>query len=106
MRGKYDPPTPLVDVIEQVKCWLEVPTLVLLSENPGYWESLRDRLQLQYYISFGKETQNLLHEVYGQYTAPALMHLTHQELPWKKTTITEEISHSLMKTYFESQLVK
>ncbi|NER49254.1 MAG: SocA family protein [Symploca sp. SIO1A3] len=58
---------------------------------------------------YDQETQDLLnevYEVYGQYTAPALMHLTHQELPWKKTTITEEISHSLMKTYFESQLVK
>ncbi|MCM1982402.1 type II toxin-antitoxin system VapC family toxin [Lyngbya confervoides] len=40
----YDPPTPLNDAIEQVNCWLEVPTLVLLSESAGYWESLEPLL--------------------------------------------------------------
>lgn len=58
---------------------------------------------------YDKETQELLNEVYklyGQYTAPALMHFTQQEPPWKQTPITEEIPHSLMKTYFETQLVK
>lgn len=58
---------------------------------------------------YDKATQDLLnevYEVYGQYTAPALRHLTDQELPWNKTPITEEISPSLMKTYFETQLVK
>jgi uncharacterized phage-associated protein len=58
---------------------------------------------------YARETQELLnevYEVYGQYTAPALMRFTHQELPWKETPLGEEISHDLMKAYFETQLVK
>lgn len=41
----YAPPTPLVDAIEQVNCWLETPTLVLLSEGLGYWEILSNLLK-------------------------------------------------------------
>ena len=41
----YDPPTPLADAIEQVNCWMEAPTLVLLSETPGYWDLLGKLLQ-------------------------------------------------------------
>ena len=37
----YDPPTPLADAIEQLACWFEVPTLMLLGEGPGYWDVLR-----------------------------------------------------------------
>ena len=58
---------------------------------------------------YDEETQELLnevYEVYGQYTAPTLMRFTHQEIPWKETPLNEEISHNLMKAYFETQLVK
>ncbi|MBC6418725.1 MAG: SocA family protein [Prochloron sp. SP5CPC1] len=58
---------------------------------------------------YDTDTQELLdevYEVYGQYTAPMLMRFTHQEPPWKTTPLTEEISHSLMKGYFETQLIK
>jgi toxin-antitoxin system PIN domain toxin len=41
----YNPPTPLMDAKEQVNCWLESPTLVLLSESPGYWEILEKLLE-------------------------------------------------------------
>ena len=41
----YNPPTPLVDAIEQVKCWLEAPTLVLLSESLGYAEGRGQRAE-------------------------------------------------------------
>lgn len=36
----YDPPTPLTMAIEQINCWLEAPTLILLSESARYWEVL------------------------------------------------------------------
>ena len=29
------------DAIEQLACWFEVPTLMLLGEGPGYWDVLR-----------------------------------------------------------------
>jgi hypothetical protein len=40
----YDPPTPLEDALEQVRCWLESPSLFLLSESAGYWEILQQLL--------------------------------------------------------------
>ena len=40
----YDPPTPAPDALEQVHCWLEVPTLVMLAETAGYWRNLHDLL--------------------------------------------------------------
>jgi len=41
----YDQPTPLGDALEQVACWLEVPTVALLAEAPGHWPALREVLE-------------------------------------------------------------
>jgi len=41
----HDPPTPRGDALEQVDCWLEVPTVVLLAEANGYWPALRETLE-------------------------------------------------------------
>jgi toxin-antitoxin system PIN domain toxin len=32
----YNPPTPIADAVEQIRCWLESPNLVLLSEGEGF----------------------------------------------------------------------
>ena len=40
----FSPPTPLAKALDQVEAWLESPTLHLLSEQPGAWESLRTLL--------------------------------------------------------------
>jgi len=40
----YNPPTPLDLALEQVDAWLESPTLELLSEQAGYWETFRSLL--------------------------------------------------------------
>jgi len=37
----YDPPTPLAHALEQVECWLESPSLVLLAETHDYFERLQ-----------------------------------------------------------------
>jgi len=37
----YAPPTPLDVATDQVKAWMESPTLVLLSETEQYWSKLR-----------------------------------------------------------------
>ena len=58
---------------------------------------------------YDRQTQELLdevYEVYGQYTSPTLRHFIERETPWKETPVNQEISHKLMKTYFETQLVK
>jgi toxin-antitoxin system PIN domain toxin len=41
----FDPPTPLERALAEVEAWLESPTLVLLSEGAGYWQSLRELLR-------------------------------------------------------------
>ena len=40
----FSPPTPLARAIDQVDAWFESPSLHLLSEQPGGWESLRSLL--------------------------------------------------------------
>jgi uncharacterized phage-associated protein len=56
---------------------------------------------------FGSELRELLDEVfevYGQYSATALRNFTHEEPPWRNTETDQEISHDLMRRYFESRL--
>lgn len=52
----YKPPTPLDDAILQVDYWMESPTLVVIGENPGYWEHLKILL------AAGKATGPLVHD--------------------------------------------
>lgn len=40
----YAPPTPPAAASAQISAWLASPTLVLLSEGPGYWELLAELL--------------------------------------------------------------
>jgi len=40
----YRPPTPLKDALIQVSHWLESPTLVLLHEGEGFWETAQTLL--------------------------------------------------------------
>ena len=61
---------------------------------------------MEQYDSETRELLDEIYEVYGQYTAPTLMRFTHKEPPWTGTVINEEITHPLMKKYFETQLVK
>lgn len=37
----YDPPTPAARALDQIDCWLESPSLVVLAETPGYWHRLK-----------------------------------------------------------------
>jgi toxin-antitoxin system PIN domain toxin len=41
----YHPPTPQKDALIQVAHWLESPTLVLLHESEGFWETLEGLLR-------------------------------------------------------------
>jgi len=36
----FDPPTPLGRALEQVSAWLASPSLVVLAEGAGYWDTL------------------------------------------------------------------
>lgn len=41
----YRPPSTLAQAIEQVECWLESPSLVVIGERDAYWERLRGLLR-------------------------------------------------------------
>jgi toxin-antitoxin system PIN domain toxin len=41
----YNPPTPPVDALIQISLWLESPTLTLLHEGDGFFESLETLLR-------------------------------------------------------------
>lgn len=41
----YSPPTPQATAAAQVEAWLASPTVVLLSEGPGYWDVLEGVLR-------------------------------------------------------------
>ncbi|MEZ4300863.1 MAG: TA system VapC family ribonuclease toxin [Polyangiaceae bacterium] len=38
----YSPPTPAARALDQLTAWLESPTLVLLGEGRGYFDTLKD----------------------------------------------------------------
>ena len=40
----YKPPTPPADALIQIDCWLESPSLVLLSEGDEFWPAVRGLL--------------------------------------------------------------
>jgi toxin-antitoxin system PIN domain toxin len=40
----FSPPSSLRTAIDQVDAWMESPSVVLLSEPAGYWETLRNSL--------------------------------------------------------------
>jgi hypothetical protein len=46
----YDPPTPVADASEQIRCWLESPHLILLSEGEGFfptWQEIVRRAKVR-----------------------------------------------------------
>lgn len=43
-------------------------------------------------------------DVYGGLSALKLMNMTHEELPWKSTSLNRVISHELMRSYFLTRL--
>ena len=51
-----------------------------------------------------KEIINEVLSVYGQFSAWKLRDMTHEESPWANTNDNEEISHSLLKNYFSTQI--
>jgi toxin-antitoxin system PIN domain toxin len=41
----YAPPTPLAAALEQVRAWLESPSLILIGETEAYWQRLQGLLR-------------------------------------------------------------
>jgi Predicted nucleic acid-binding protein, contains PIN domain len=41
----YDPPTPVLVALDQIECWLEAPTLMVIGEAEGYWQTFRGAVE-------------------------------------------------------------
>lgn len=95
---------------EQIKAWQHGPVVTEIYSNYKKYRTnilpQPDDFEMEQYDSETRELLDEIYEVYGQYTAPTLMRFTHKEPPWTGTVINEEITHPLMKKYFETQLVK
>ena len=52
----YKPPTPLEVALEQVECWMESPSLLMLGETGRYWDELKD------IVTKGKITGPMIHD--------------------------------------------
>lgn len=95
---------------EQIKAWQYGPVVTEIYSNYKEYRTnvlpQPDDFEMEQYDSETRELLDEIYEVYGQYTAPTLMRFTHKEPPWTGTVINEEITHPLMKEYFETQLVK
>jgi len=51
-----------------------------------------------------REVINEVYVAYGQFSAWKLRGLTHEEAPWKETPINGEISHAVMKEFFDDMV--
>lgn len=51
-----------------------------------------------------RELLDEVYIVYGQFSASALIDISHSEPPWYKTPIKSEISHEVMKEFFRGRL--
>lgn len=51
------------------------------------------------------ELLNEVFEVYGQFSATALVEMTHKEPPWRDTRKNEEIHHKRLQNYFSTQTI-
>ena len=95
---------------EQIKAWQHGPVVTEIYSNYKKYRTnilpQPDDFEMEQYDLETRELLDEIYEVYGQYTAPTLMRFTHKEPPWTGTVINEEITHPLMKKYFETQLVK
>jgi predicted nucleic acid-binding protein len=60
------PPSALKQALDQVDAWLEAPSLVLLTETPTHWSTLRSQL------SSGRVTGPKVHD--GRVAALCLSH--------------------------------
>ena len=47
---------------------------------------------------------NEVFEVYGQFSAAALVNMTHDEPPWRSTKDREEIEHKKLQNFFDTRL--
>ncbi|NMA74483.1 MAG: DUF4065 domain-containing protein [Bacteroidales bacterium] len=71
------------------------------SNGISYKELKKPRVKLK---KSQVELIDVILDIYGEYSAIGLMNLTHSEDPWKKTEISDVISHKKLTIFFKTKI--
>ncbi|WP_294629869.1 Panacea domain-containing protein [uncultured Bacteroides sp.] len=96
--------TPLFD--EEIVAWQYGPVVPSVYKEYKSFESNSISTSKEP-ISLSEDEEELfdnVYEEYNQFSAVALMKMTHEESPWKNTAINSVISQEKMMSFFKTQI--
>lgn len=94
---------------EALEAWIHGPVVPVLFHTYKSYEAnaIPPPCDMDFSV-YHSQTRELLDEVYvvfGQFSAWKLYQMTHEEPPWKNTSIGNEISLEVLRDYFKTQVV-
>ena len=93
---------------EPIKAWEHGPVVESIyhqfKKHGANAIDIPEVIDLKMFTKAQKDLLNEVYEVYGQFSAWKLRNMTHEELPWKSTPLSEVIDTSLMKSFFKTLL--
>lgn len=98
--------TPLFE--EEIKAWQYGPVVPSVYEEYKRYESKAIDLPEGPVIELTEEEEAVFDNVYDEYnqfSAVALMKMTHEESPWRSTEISQVIDKEKIKQFFNTQIV-
>lgn len=98
--------TPLFE--EEIKAWQYGPVVPSVYEEYKRYESKAIDLPEGPIIQLTEEEEAVFDNVYDEYnqfSAVALMKMTHEESPWRSTEISQVIDKEKIKEFFNTQIV-
>ena len=94
--------TPLFD--EDIVAWQYGPVVPSVYKEYKSFESISTSEEGISLSDDEEELFNNVYEEYNQFSAVALMKMTHEESPWKTTEINSVISRDKMAAFFKTQI--
>lgn len=95
---------------EPIEAWVHGPVVPKLYQEYKPYGSgaipAPQEISIDSYNSNEIDTLNEVYDVYGQFSAWVLSNMTHEEPPYKNTPQGQVIDHTLLKSYFKTQLVE
>ena len=98
--------TPLFE--EEIKAWQYGPVVPSVYEEYKRYESKAIDLPEGPVIELTEDEEAVFDNVYDEYnqfSAVALMKMTHEESPWRSTEISQVIDKEKIKQFFKTQIV-
>lgn len=98
--------TPLFE--EEIKAWQYGPVVPSVYEEYKRYESKAIDLPEGPVIELTEDEEAVFDNVYDEYnqfSAVALMKMTHEESPWRSTEISQVIDKEKIKQFFNTQIV-